>query len=84
MGDTKYLFNRDQAWRVKVAVPRSLRDTPGCGLSRSLKTHERGERIPLTITDSDRAKPESVPDDSRTQMHSLFTVRYVRTTWEDR
>jgi len=40
MSDTKYLFKRDQAWWVKVAVPRTLRDTLGCDLRRSLHTHD--------------------------------------------
>ncbi len=38
MSDAKYLFKRDQTWWVKVAVPRTLRDTLGCDLRRSLYT----------------------------------------------
>jgi len=40
MSDTKYLFKRDQTWWVKIAVPRTLRDTLGCDLRRSLHTHD--------------------------------------------
>jgi NAD(P)H-flavin reductase len=40
MSDMKYLFKRDQTWWVKVAVPRTLRDTLGCDLRRSLHTHD--------------------------------------------
>jgi NAD(P)H-flavin reductase len=40
MSDTKYLFKRDQTWWVKVAVPRTLRDTLGCDLRRSLYTRD--------------------------------------------
>jgi len=43
MSDTKYLFKRDQTWWVKVAVPRTLRDTLGCDLRRSLHTHDLDE-----------------------------------------
>jgi len=40
MSDTQYLFKRDQTWWVKVAVPRTLRDTLGCDLRRSLHTRD--------------------------------------------
>ena len=40
MSDTRYLFKRDQTWWVKVAVPRTLRDTLGCDLRRSLNTRD--------------------------------------------
>jgi len=43
VSDTKYLFRRDQTWWVKVAVPRTLRDTLGCDLRRSLHTHDLAE-----------------------------------------
>lgn len=51
MSDTKYLFKRDQTWWVKVAVPRTLRDTLGCDLRRSLNTRD---------LDSARAARDSV------------------------
>jgi len=40
MTDTKYLFKREQTWWVKIAVPRTLRDTLGCDLRRSLHTQD--------------------------------------------
>ena len=45
MQDTKYLFQRNQTWWVKVAVPRTLRDTLGFDLRRSLHTQNRAEAI---------------------------------------
>lgn len=38
MDDTKYLFQRNQTWWVKVAVPRTLREALGYDLRRSLHT----------------------------------------------
>ncbi len=38
MQDTKYLFQRNQVWWVKLAVPRTLRDVLGYDLRRSLHT----------------------------------------------
>lgn len=38
MKDSKYLFQRNQTWWVKVAVPRTLRDALGYDLRRSLYT----------------------------------------------
>ena len=40
IGDTKYLFKRDETWWVKVAVPRTLREKLGFDLRRSLHTHD--------------------------------------------
>jgi len=40
VGDTKYLFKRDETWWVKVAVPRTLREQLGYDLRRSLHTHD--------------------------------------------
>jgi NAD(P)H-flavin reductase len=45
MQDTKYLFQRNQTWWVKVAVPRTLRDTLGFDLRRSLHTQDQAEAI---------------------------------------
>lgn len=45
MQDTKYLFQRNQTWWVKVAVPRTLRDTLGFDLRRSLRTQDLDEAI---------------------------------------
>jgi len=38
MDDTRYLFQRNRTWWVKVAVPRTLRETLGYDLRRSLHT----------------------------------------------
>ncbi len=38
MDDTRYLFQRNQTWWVKVAVPRTLRESLGYDLRRSLHT----------------------------------------------
>jgi len=38
MSDSKYLFQRNQTWWVKIAVPASLRSVLGHDLRRSLKT----------------------------------------------
>jgi NAD(P)H-flavin reductase len=43
MYDTKYLFQRNEIWWVKVAVPRSLRDELGYDLRRSLHTRNLAE-----------------------------------------
>ena len=43
MHDTKYLFQRNQIWWVKVAVPRTLRDKLGYDLRRSLHTADLDE-----------------------------------------
>lgn len=43
MTDTKYLFQRQQIWWVKVAVPRILREVLGYDLRRSLHTHDIDE-----------------------------------------
>ncbi len=40
VGDTKYLFKRDETWWVKVAAPRTLRVKLGYDLRRSLQTHD--------------------------------------------
>ncbi|MFV1994782.1 MAG: sulfide/dihydroorotate dehydrogenase-like FAD/NAD-binding protein [Verrucomicrobiales bacterium] len=40
MSDTKYLFQRDRTWWVKVAVPRTLRDRLGWELRQSLQTRD--------------------------------------------
>ena len=45
MTDTKYLFQRNKTWWVKVAVPRLLRDTLGYDLRRSLHTQDLDEAI---------------------------------------
>jgi len=45
MQDTRYLFQRNQTWWVKIAVPRSLRDTLGFDLRRSLHTQDLTEAI---------------------------------------
>ncbi len=45
MADTKYLFQRNKTWWVKVAVPRLLRDTLGYDLRRSLHTQDLDEAI---------------------------------------
>jgi len=38
--DTRYLFQRDQIWWIKVAVPRTLRGVLGYDLRRSLQTRD--------------------------------------------
>ena len=43
MQDTKYLFQRNQIWWVKVAVPRTLREVLGYDLRRSLQTADLDE-----------------------------------------
>jgi len=45
MQDTKYLFQRDQIWWVKIAVPRNQRDALGYDLRRSLRTRDLDEAI---------------------------------------
>lgn len=45
MQDTKYLFQRNQTWWVKVAVPRTQRDALGYDLRRSLNTQDLTEAI---------------------------------------
>jgi len=40
VSDSKYLFKRGQTWWVKVAVPRTLRDTLGRDFRRSLHTDD--------------------------------------------
>jgi NAD(P)H-flavin reductase len=45
MQDTKYLFQRNHIWWVKVAVPRSMRDELGYDLRRSLRTSDLAEAI---------------------------------------
>ena len=47
MADTKYLFQRNDTWWVKVAVPRVLRDTLGYDLRRSLHTKDLDEAISI-------------------------------------
>ncbi len=43
MEETRFLFRRDQTWWVKIAVPRTLRDTLGYDLRESLHTHNLEE-----------------------------------------
>jgi NAD(P)H-flavin reductase len=43
MEDTRYLFQRNKTWWVKIAVPRTLRDALGYDLRRSLKTDDLAE-----------------------------------------
>ena len=43
MVDTKYLFQRNKTWWVKVSVPRALRDALGYDLRRSLHTKDLDE-----------------------------------------
>jgi len=43
MEDTRYLFQRNRTWWVKVAVPRTLRDALGYDLRRSLQTQDLDE-----------------------------------------
>lgn len=43
MDDTRYLFQRNRTWWVKVAVPRTLRETLGYDLRRSLQTESLDE-----------------------------------------
>jgi len=43
MEDTKYLFQRNRTWWVKVAVPRTLRDALGYDLRQSLNTESLAE-----------------------------------------
>jgi NAD(P)H-flavin reductase len=43
MDDTKYLYQRNRTWWVKVAVPRTLRDALGYDLRRSLHTEDFDE-----------------------------------------
>lgn len=43
MTDTRYLFQRQQIWWVKVAVPRTLREVLGYDLRRSLHTQDVDE-----------------------------------------
>lgn len=43
MEETRFLFKRDQTWWVKIAVPRTLRDTLGYDLRESLHTHNLEE-----------------------------------------
>ena len=38
--ETKYLFKRYNTWWVKVAVPRTLKDSLGYDLRESLHTHD--------------------------------------------
>lgn len=45
MRDTKYLFQRNQTWWVKVAVPRRQRDALGYDLRRSLHTQDHAAAI---------------------------------------
>ena len=47
MQDTKYLFQRNQTWWVKVAVPRTLRDSLGFDLRRSLRTQDLDKAIAI-------------------------------------
>ena len=56
MQDTRYLFQRNQIWWVKVAVPRKQRDELGCDLRRSLQTRDISEAI---------AKRDKVVDELR-------------------
>jgi NAD(P)H-flavin reductase len=45
MEESKFLFKRHQTWWVKVAVPRTLRDTLGYDLRESLHTQDFQEAI---------------------------------------
>ncbi len=54
MEETKYLFKRDQIWWVKIAVPRTLRDTLGFDLRRSLNTAD----LERARAERDRIVPE--------------------------
>lgn len=45
MEDTKYLYQRNRTWWVKVAVPRTLRDALGYDLRRSLHTDSLEEAL---------------------------------------
>ena len=56
MQDTKYLFQRNRVWWVKIAVPRSQRDELGYDLRRSLHIRDLDEAI---------SKRDAVVDDLR-------------------
>jgi NAD(P)H-flavin reductase len=43
MDDTRYLYHRNRTWWVKIAVPRTLRETLGYDLRRSLHTESLDE-----------------------------------------
>ncbi len=45
MQDTRYLFQRNRTWWVKVAVPRAERDALGYDLRRSLHTEDLAEAL---------------------------------------
>lgn len=45
MPDTKYLFQRNRTWWVKIAVPRTLREALGYDLRRSLHTTDVAEAL---------------------------------------
>ena len=64
MSDTQYLFKRDQTWWVKVAVPKTLRDTLGCDLRRSLHTHDlvKAQAARQAVVDEFRQKIKQTRD----------------------
>ncbi len=74
MSDTKYLFKRDETWWVKVAVPRSLRDTLGCDLRRSLKTRD---------LETARAARQDVVDEFRRKIQQTREHQANQTTCSD-
>lgn len=66
MTDTRYLFQRNRTWWVKVAVPRTLRDTLGYDLRRSLQTRDLDEA---------RAARDEVVAEFRQQIRDARTAR---------
>jgi NAD(P)H-flavin reductase len=66
MQDTRYLFQRNQTWWVKVAVPRTLREQLGFDLRRSLHTRDLGEAI---------ARRDAVVQELRTRISAAREAR---------
>jgi len=68
MKDTKYLFQRNQTWWVKVAVPCSQRDALGFDLRRSLHTRDLTEAIVArdTVVDELRQQIEDAGEAEKT------------------
>ena len=66
MNDTRYLFQRNGIWWVKIAVPCGQRDALGYDIRRSLQTRDIHKAI---------AKRDAVVDELRRMISDAAEVR---------
>ena len=78
--ETKYLFRRYNTWWVKVAVPRTLKDSLGYDLRESLQTHdlEKARELRWQAVENLKLKIESAKNPSAKASNQEVSVTEVQ------